>query len=172
MMLNHWTIKARRSSARSAAADRSARTIRGVCAVALGLLAACDMAACASPFGASGGNGSGQGLYRSILAHDLADGHLLTQPSVMPVDQGVHEMPVNSGNNADAAVIPATTHGGPRVPVRSHPPSASMTLRRAIEDALSHNLSIKIQAYVPAISQTQIMQAQAAFDPSLVGSVQ
>ncbi len=153
------------------AMDRLA-TVRYVGAAALGLLAACAMAACASPFGSSGAQGGRQGLYRSILAHDLADGRLLTQPSVMRVDQGVHEMAASSAHGADAAVIPVTAQGRAMVLGPAHPPVASMTLRRAIEDALSHNLSIKIQAYVPAISQTQIIQAQAAFDPSLVGSVQ
>ncbi len=172
MMLNHRALNTNRSSLQPATATRLARAIRHLGAAALGGLAACGMAACASPFGTAGGDGGGQGLYRSILAHDLADGHLLTQPSVMPVDQGVHEMPATAANNADAAVIPATTQGGAAVALHGHPPSTSMTLRQAIEDALSHNLSIKIQAYVPSISQTQIIQAQAAFDPSLVSSVQ
>ena len=148
MMLNHRALKTNRSSFRQATANRLARAIRHLGAAALGMLAACGMAACASPFGTAGGDGSGQGLYRSILAHDLADGRLLTQPSVMPVDQGVHEMPATTANNADAAVIPTTTQSGAAVTLNSHPPSTFMTLRQAIEDALSHNLS---RADFPAV---------------------
>jgi len=158
--------------------SENCRTLVKLSAMALSLI---SLAACSSPFGTQNGTPSGTGFADSVLAHDLSDGRLLAHPSVMPVDQGVHEF--KSRNQGPAAVeikksrspqtvIPAgrSKRGAPAVknielPVR-------MTLMEAIADAMRHNLSIKIQSYTPAISESQIVAAEAVFDPTFVGQIQ
>lgn len=140
-----------------------------------------SLSACTSPFGAQNGTPSGNGFADSVLAHDLSDGRLLTHPSVMPVDQGVHELDsrnqgsvsVHSAKSAGPnAVIPAGPEAHTAAAVKNIQLPVRMTLMEAIADAMEHNLSIKIQSYTPAISESQIVAAEAVFDPTFVGQIQ
>ncbi len=135
--------------------------------------------ACSSPFGSDRGNPSGRGFANSVLSHDLADGHLLTHPSVMPVDQGVHEMDAGMpgglsarGVGSATAVVPAGVSTPTASSVKNLQRPVRMTLMAAIADAMQHNLSIKIQSYTPAISESEIVAAEAVFDPTFVGQIQ
>lgn len=141
------------------------------------LIVLCIMAipACSSPFSSDSGTPSGAGFADSILMHNLADGQLLTHPYMLPVDQGVHEMHSTTGPSVNQltpnAIVPA---GLPSGAVATKPARASMrlTLMESIADAMRHNLSIKVQAYNPAISAAQIVAAKAVFDPAIVGGIQ
>lgn len=139
------------------------------------------LSACTSPFGAQNGTPSGTGFADSVLAHDLSDGRLLSHPSVMPVDRGVHELNARNQGGLSAhsaksappkAVIPAGTEARTAAAVKNIQLPVRMTLMEAIADAMEHNLSIKIQSYTPAISESQIVAAEAVFDPTFVGQIQ
>ncbi len=138
-----------------------------------------SLSACTSPFGTQNGTPSGTGFADSVLAHDLSDGRLLTHPSVMPVDRGVHEFNNQSliatprkPSGSPQAVIPAGTGGHRASVVKNIQLPVRMTLMEAIADAMRHNLSIKIQSYTPAISESEIVAAEAVFDPTFVGQIQ
>ena len=144
--------------------------------IAFGLM---SLSACTSPFGTQNGTPSGTGFADSVLAHDLSDGRLLTPPSVMPVDRGVHEFNNQSlsatqrkPSGSPQAVIPAGTGGHRASVVKNIQLPVRMTLMEAIADAMEHNLSIKIQSYTPAISESEIVAAEAVFDPTFVGQIQ
>ena len=167
------------TSSRAGPARSSVKRRRLVLIIALALCGA--IPACTLPFGSGGGEPSGAGFADSVLLHDLSDGQLLTHPAMMPVDQGVREMVPSTGNKSTPrgaapnvnGVVPAGTQPGRGATA----PAASrslvrMTLRQAIADAMRHNLSIKIQAYIPAISEARVIAAEAAFDPAFVGGIQ
>ncbi len=147
-------------------------------ALLVGMVLCAAIGACASPFDSGGGNPSGAGFAESVLAHDLSDGRLLTHPTMMPVDQGVHEMSPGGAYRPSTrratpgAVIPAGTafHGHTMAKKRQQP--VRMTLMQAIANAMRHNLSIQIQSYTPAISQAQIVAAEAVFDPTFESGIQ
>jgi len=50
-------------------------------------------------------------------------------------------------------------------------PGVSMTLRRAIEQAVQHNLEIQGARLGPAVTQAQVTQAEAVFDAVLYGGI-
>ena len=157
--------------------------VAAIAAVTLGVV---SLPACTSPFGDHSGTPSGSGFADSVLAHDLSDGRLLTHPSMLPVDRGVHERlagyptSVNrtgsTGTQAPPAtrqaVIPAGAVTPSRAALKNIQLPVQMTLMEAIADAMQHNLSIKIQSYTPAISESQIVAAEAVFDPTFVGQIQ
>ena len=157
--------------------------LAAIAAMTLGLM---SLSACTSPFGDRSGTPSGSGFADSVLAHDLSDGRLLTHPSMLPVDRGVTERlsgDLTSVNRTDVigpkappatrqAVIPAGVAAPSGSAVKNIQLPVQMTLMEAIADAMQHNLSIKIQSYTPAISESEIVAAEAVFDPSFVGQIQ
>ncbi len=162
-------------------ADNIAASRRGLFQLAGVTLGLITLSACTSPFGTQNGTPSGTGFADSVLAHDLSDGQLLTHPTVMPVDQGVHELHADTQprpaspltqSGSPQAVIPAGTAGHAATVVKNIQLPVRMTLMQAIADAMQHNLSIKIQSYTPAISESQIVAAEAVFDPTFVGQIQ
>ncbi len=153
-------------------------TIRRGMVLAAAVAVCVAIPACSSPFASTGGEPSGASFADSILSHDLSNGQLLTHSSVMPVDQGVHEMvpghphatmefSAPSGAIAPAGAAPSRVDGAVKAMG-----SMRMTLQQAIADAMRHNLSIKIQSYTPAISEAEVVAAQAAFDPTFVSGIQ
>ncbi len=132
---------------------------------------------CASPFRHQSGTPGTASLADSILVHHLFDGRLLTRPATMPVDQGVHELlPRSAGRRAASharmAVVPGGTSRRGAMIGQPGSPGVSMSLVGAIADALRHNLAIKVESYAPAVSQTQIVAAEAAFDPTFISQTQ
>ncbi len=145
-----------------------------------GLLAAgacAVLAGCASPFRQGSATPGTASLANSILVHNLSDGRLLTKPATMPVDQGVHELLRQSAGRRTApramtSVVPDGATRPSAMNGQSGSARVSMSLVGAIADALRHNLAIKVESYTPAISQSQIVDAQAAFDPTFVSDMQ
>ena len=95
------------------------RISRGKCITSrllLSVLICSALEGCASPFRQSSAVPGTASMENSILVHDLSDGDLLTHPSMLPVDQGVHEiwpktLPVNGqsilANGRRKGVVPA-----------------------------------------------------------------
>ena len=139
--------------------------------------ACASFAGCASPFRQGSGTPGTASLADSILVHNLSDGRLLTRPATMPVDQGVHELlPRSAGRpaapHAMKPVVPDGTRRGGAKNGQSGSAGVSMSLVGAIADALRHNLAIKVESYTPAVSQTRIVAAEAAFDPTFISETQ
>lgn len=136
---------------------------------------------CESPFSQQSSNSGWDTYAQSVLAHQVSDGRIYNmQKKITPVDQGVHEaIRAGSGNNgsvvpAGAAVAAAkssgVTTGKSASALYQGEPIYHLTLQDAVAMALEHSLAIKVQAYNPAISQTLLVQAQAAFDATIFGS--
>ncbi len=159
-----------------------AKLFRNVLAVSLGAALAIQLVGCRSPFHENANHG--WSLYdSSLLAHSLAGDGLSGGAMIRaPVDEGVQEMPSASGDRS----IPgdgngSTTKASTKSAARESPPATTtaagghvvyMSLEQAIEDALAHSLAIKVQAYNPAITQAQVVRAQAVFDPLFFGQSQ
>ncbi len=142
------------------------------------LLAACvAIPACSSPFRSNSGTPSGASFADSILSHDLADGQLLARPTMLPVDQGVHEIDSQGETGTSIRqltpneIVPAGLSSQSSASKKAGGPMR-LTLTACIADAMRHNLSIKVQAYTPAITAAEVIAAEAVFDPAFVGGSQ
>ncbi len=136
---------------------------------------------CESPFSQRSSYSGWDNYAQSVLAHQVSDGQIYNiQKKVTPVDQGVHEF-TSAGTTNIGSVIPAGTAvatakssgvgtGKAASALYQGEPIYHLTLQDAVAMALEHSLAIKVQAYNPAISQTQLVQAQAAFDATIFGS--
>jgi outer membrane protein len=150
---------------------------------AAGILA---IAGCESPLSEDDNQKSWDMYAQSVLAHQISDGQINSQESsATPVDQGVHEW-----SGADGAamgpqvIVPAGETSvtayqaqesddelGTHAASLDQPESTvSLSLQDAIALALAHSLAIKVQAFNPAISETEVIQAEAAFDATFFGS--
>ncbi len=149
--------------------------------LAAAFFAAGVLGGCESPLQSRNSNSSWDSYAQSVLAHDVSDGRIYNvQKKVTPVDQGVHEAMIPAADHggavvpagATAAVAPAskTTLGKSASALYQGEPVYRLTLQDAVAMALEHSLAIKVQAYTPAISQTLLVQAQAAFDATIFGS--
>ncbi len=156
----------------------------------LGILVAATMlvlAGCQSPFSESSREQSWDMYARSVLTRAVADGRLTNlQHRSMPVNQGVHEF----GYASDR--VPATEpKGDTLIPAGSHivapaghaygrraaalygaEPTVRLSLQQVLAMAMHRSLAIKVVAYNPAISRTQLIAARAAFDATVFGSSQ
>lgn len=136
---------------------------------------------CESPFNESSSHSGWDTYAQSVLAHQVSDGEIYrVQKKITPVDQGVHEDTQAAMRNGQAVVpagaqtapAPASgiTLGKSASALYQGEPVYRLTLQDAVAMALEHSLAIKVQAYNPAISQTQLVQAEAAFDATIFGS--
>ncbi|HMD53633.1 MAG TPA: TolC family protein, partial [Phycisphaerae bacterium] len=152
----------------------------GLCALSALIIAGCE-----SPL--SDDDQKSWDMYaQSVLAHQIADGQINSvQQNTSPVDQGVHEYTGADSAAAGAhAIVPAGETSitadeaqetdaelGVHAAALDQPePTVSLSLQDVIALTLAHSLAIKVQAYNPAINETQVIQAEAAFDPSFFGS--
>ncbi|HTV46932.1 MAG TPA: TolC family protein [Phycisphaerae bacterium] len=150
---------------------KNAKASRIISAIAAAALAAAA-AGCASPFDSDNDNDTSYST--SIMAHDLDVGPLNTH-----VDQGVHEWTSPDDDPDDPpdsqAITPpvdSTRQSVADEPNTNSANEAHLSLQEVIADAMMHNLAIKVEAYNPGIDQTQIIHAQAAFDPLFFGETQ
>jgi outer membrane protein TolC len=51
------------------------------------------------------------------------------------------------------------------------PKRITLTLSEALQRAMEHNLSVRIESYNPAIEMTRVVEAEAQFDPSFVANL-
>ncbi len=124
---------------------------------------------------------------RSVLTRAVADGRLdHLQRATLSVNQGVHEIDY-AGDQASAAaptggaVIPAGSHivappgkayGRRAAALYDAEPTLRLSLQQVLAMAMHSSLAIKVVAYNPAISRTQLIAARAAFDATVFGSSQ
>jgi outer membrane protein len=132
-------------------------------------------AGCASPFDSDTNQSNWSSYSTSVMAHDLDNGELNTH-----VDQGVHEWSSPADDPADstdgqtvAPPISGSTMQAVDQPLDTKSTNeTNLSLQEVIADAMMHNLAIKVEAYNPGITQTQIVHAEAAFDALFFGETQ
>jgi outer membrane protein TolC len=172
-----------------AASSRRARRVSSLltAAVAAALLGA--VSACQSPVQPDAFDRNLGGYADSVLARAIADGSLSgVTPAGLTDNQGVHElkpgetsseistiplgtMPAELPTASEVYQVAATqrayaaTLGLPETQI-------SLSLQEAIARTLAHSLSIRVEAYNPAIKESQITEALAIYDPTFFGNSQ
>ncbi len=158
--------------------------MRRTTSILIALSSTAVLIGCESPFAQSGRQRDWDLYAQSVLARAVADGSLNhAQIRNMSVNQGVHELTGADTSAATAqspggAVIPAGYHliaaaghtnGARGAALYNSEPVVRLSLQQVVMLAMRNSLEIKVVAYNPAISQTQLVAARAAFDASVFG---
>lgn len=123
-------------------------------------------------------------LHPPTAAEQVATSHYLLRQAVQhaqhiqlsrPASEVDAELPEHRRAELDALAGPATYRDrsptlGPDLTGQTDTPTLTLPLQQAIQLAVKNNLDIQIARLLPAVSQTQITQAEAAFDAVLFGS--
>ena len=161
--------------------DRFHKSLR---TTAAGLLAAAvasaGLAGCQSPF--RSGDAVNDNYSQSLLVRDIMRGNIHSDIfGATTINGGIRDLaPVDSpGPDTQPATEPAATRasldmvsliGMPQAALNMSEPIVKLTLQDAIYRAAKHSLAIKVDAYNPGISETALIQAEAAFDPVIFGN--
>ena len=95
-----------------------------------------------------------------------------------PADRGLQRLPDSSDSPflQDSGQGNATTRPqqppAPPTPIAESPASVALPLREVIARSVMNNGDVRVSGYTPAIEQTRIVEAQAAFDPVAFANVQ
>ena len=93
-----------------------------------------------------------------------------------PADRGLRPLPDSSDSpflqDPDDSAARPDQPPPPPTPIAAAPESVALPLREVIARAVLNNGDVRVSGYTPAIEQTRVVEAQAAFDPVAFANVQ
>ncbi len=147
----------------------------GACALTALVAALFALAGCASVFEQGPHGAEWQAYAAAAVAHNIRNNYgLVLGKEAILADHGIQELPAPGtqvGPSSQPTPGPTTTTASTQPTIATLPPGGRVpiSLAKAMDDALGHNLSIKLESFSPRIAQSELIQAEAAFDPIFFG---